>query len=715
MSKEVTKVDQETGSDPSRSSGFFNGFRRKVKRRGNMSKKSGWLLGLLILTLAVGGLFSPANAMLEDIESVDFEGDGTNNDFGIPLVEVLIEGDTGENDRDWLGTLQIMKLLNVGVEDNEAFANEAAIITSLNGSALHQDLKDYLKSQFGYNDEEVDNRASVEPLVPDEQWLITVVDESYTAPDGSTTFLVKVGASLDFYIPEWLSIYEGSVADGDHELDGLNSATVDDNSGFDDPNDPGTDTDRVRTNWDGEYMFSCLVPPNVLPVGSTTGFVSAFRFYGTEIGALEGAIAFKVLLPVYDDVDIDPEDVVRNGDEIELRIDLEDADSDEMENCTLLPDFSNLDSAFHDPIETANDGAAYTNDWPDSDADPDTYGLDELVADVQRAILEGRMSIEDKGNGSYTVTYTISEGNVTSSGPKSVNVRAVAYPGTLAMNQMATIYDAFGFDSSAGEIFMTLWTTGDNLDADPDPDTADIELDNLPPNFDFAMIDPFATPKAMPIDEPEGEFAYIYKGGNKIRVMVQIDPHDLNIDEMSEVDPPDPGDDYDDGVIDLTVDDITVWGDFSALFPEAYLLAHPADANNNGIPDVAEVTADYAGDNSDDDDWDGTEANVEDEEDSTENGFNERFLYIFEFVVNENCLGVSGIPATTGPLPIRFAIEDSIGNMRHYSAWRETYNEETNDWEEVTVAGWTSALGRSEFFFDAGADGIIDQQNPIHY
>ena len=56
----------------------------------------------------------------------------------------------------------------------------------------------------------------------------------------------------------------------------------------------------------------------------------------------------------------------------------------------------------------------------------------------------------------------------------------------------------------------------------------------MAPNFDFAVIDPFVnTPLRKWVDfngdglQGADEWAYAYKEGDTIRLMVQIDPHDL--------------------------------------------------------------------------------------------------------------------------------------------------------------------------------------------
>ena len=74
-----------------------------------MNSKKVWLLSFLVLAIAFSGLFNVANAEIKRIQGTDYEGDGSRNEFAIPGVEVLMEGDTDEGTRVNLGTFQVMK------------------------------------------------------------------------------------------------------------------------------------------------------------------------------------------------------------------------------------------------------------------------------------------------------------------------------------------------------------------------------------------------------------------------------------------------------------------------------------------------------------------------------------------------------------------------------------------------------------------------------
>jgi hypothetical protein len=217
------------------------------------------------------------------------------------------------------------------------------------------------------------------------RWLVL-------SDDGEAFLLIEDGANLDVYIPDWIDILPGELLDGEHVLDGLEGTTV-------------TTAEEVRTNADGEYNVSFHIPFDVFADSSTScaSFISALRFNGETVGQAEGGIAFTIQQLAFDDVDIDPEDVVRNGDTLDFNIDLKDGNGD-VENVTLLPDFSELDSAAAVPDLT------------------DEQGLLDFIADIQDAINAGRLEIRDDGGGGYEISYTISDTNDKPSGLKCKSI-----------------------------------------------------------------------------------------------------------------------------------------------------------------------------------------------------------------------------------------------------------------------------------------------------
>lgn len=75
-----------------------------------MSMKSVWLLALMALALAFAGFASPAGA-LSRIDDIKIEAHDADNDpdnqYGIRLVRVTVEGDLDDNTRESLGTVQL--------------------------------------------------------------------------------------------------------------------------------------------------------------------------------------------------------------------------------------------------------------------------------------------------------------------------------------------------------------------------------------------------------------------------------------------------------------------------------------------------------------------------------------------------------------------------------------------------------------------------------
>lgn len=658
-----------------------------------MSKKSIWLLGFLMLALVFGGL-SSARAQLDDIEAFGIDGDGNGDAYGPITTGVIVNGEAG--DRETLGNAYLMVLNLVNPADAETSVASGGEEDDLdNLDILDPGVVRTALMGLDYTADDVDD-AKVTLLVEGELWLIT------TADDDKERYLVHLnGGNLNFFIPDWIELTSEALAAGGHDLDGLEGTTIDGD-------------DELRSNHSGDVDFSFKIPPDIFGDEAPIPFVTALIFMGDNDGADMGALAFSVQVPsaaMFKEIDLDPNDPMSNGDTFELDVDLEDFSDNGLENFLILLDPSNIDSTFHlegnDPDEP-DDDMAYSNAWDDGS----TFDLEQLVKDTQAAIASGKLEIVDRGNGRYTLTYTISEDNKTEAGVKVLSIRVVAFAGTLEWETVGDIYAAFSLDPDTdvaiGE-WMTGWATGDD-----DLDVDSPELDNTPPNFDMAFLGPYGTPNSMPHPGGgAGEFAYVYNEGATVQVMVQIDPDDLNKDEIREVD----ADDIDPfGTEGLYINDIEVIGDISALLDPNYLAANSSDSNNNGIIDVAEVRADYAGRGGGDEDYDGEEDNREDDEDSTQNGINERFLFVFQFVVGPDFKGVSTRPATTDPMPIRFAIIDGLGNIKHFSAWREVFDADTGDWMETTVAGWEGPDGRSPSYVDGNGDGIIDGDdgtNPV--
>ena len=185
--------------------------RKFFGRRRKMSMKSVLLMSFLALALAFGGLVDKADATIDGIETIAFDGDDTNDDFGMPGIEVILNGDTDENSRDDLGTLQIMKQetaaeidgvitdLTVGVFVPGDDVGD--VIADLDAEVVH----DALTGAFGLTAD-----ATVVRMTSGERWL--VLDPGDTGDPGSETgdayLLVESGGSLTVYIPLWINIYE---------------------------------------------------------------------------------------------------------------------------------------------------------------------------------------------------------------------------------------------------------------------------------------------------------------------------------------------------------------------------------------------------------------------------------------------------------------------------------------------------------------------------
>ncbi len=487
-------------------------------------------------------------------------------------------------------------------------------------------------------------------------------------------------------------VKQGSLTTGGHELVGREGTTIRKVGG----------TDHVFTDSDGRYNLTFLLPFETIPNATTL-------LPGTEVPVTVGftlypgeSATYNIQIPNFKRVDPRhrSDDIFKNGDTLELDFRLEPpANTHEIECVTLLPDLSDLDSAFN-----------YTGGKPDNVTE-----LEALVLEVRKAIKENRLSITDDRAGRYNIKYKISDTNLRSPGWKVVKVYAIDYPSVLDPTKIIDIDNLKNILLSTGLTYNTLgiveWSTQPFQDPPPvgdDTYVAHINLDNRAPNFDFAILNPFVnTPKAIwrdrnhngIIDGDEwgiednrlavnkgdaGETVnYVFKPGDTVSVMVQINAWDLSLEEFRSVSAADAPTGR-----RVIIDDVNVIGDISALLdPKKVDLV--TDANNNGIPDAAEamVTTVYSGRGGGDDDYDRHDARGgDDDEDFVENGINERFLFVLTFTINENFKGASGNgPATVAGLPIRFAIKDRAGNISRYSTWKEVYNTATKKWDRANV------------------------------
>jgi len=492
-------------------------------------------------------------------------------------------------------------------------------------------------------------------------------------------------------------VRRGSLTSGGHELTGREGTTI-------------KTGDEVWTDSDGRYSLTFL-----LPFETITDFAADFgggdvvnvtaQFTG-QPGENE---TFDIQAPVFKEVDPRhrSDDVFKNGDTLEFDIRLENATNDEIEVVTLLPDFSALDSAF-----------GYAGGAP-----ADFNDLEDLVAAVKQAIKDGRLVITDDGAGRYSLTYKISDTNTKSPGNKRLYIYSIDYPSVLDPGKVidvAKLEDIFdehslGFEALGVVPWQTNPYTDDPEGAGYDPDlyVADIILDNRAPNFDFAMINPFVNPpKAIwkdsnyngivdgaewgiednKISVNRGDYGnvinYVYKPGDTVSVMVQINSWDLALEEFRSVDAADAPSGR-----RVTIEDINLIGDLSGMLdPKKVDLV--TDVNGNGIPDAAEslVSVVYSGRGGGDDDYDRHDASGgDDDEDFVDNGFNERFIFTLSFTINENFKAASGNGASTiGGLPFRFAIADRAGNIARYSTNKEVYNPTTKKWVTANVI-WDEA------------------------
>jgi hypothetical protein len=527
-----------------------------------------------------------------------------------------------------------------------------------------------------------------------------------------------------------IKITQGFLINGDHELAVAAGTHI-------------VSNDMIETNGDGEFTFTFYLPADAVADADRTIALT----FGNEEGDLDAQIYdpilfivpvgersfnFAVQVPQLTRGRVDDR-LYRNGDQVTVRLEYETPAGgpplsrfEEIELLTILPDFSNVDSRFAlgnseeagvpltvlPPVGNDPAGRYDLTSWDPSNTDPNALDLYDLALDVDRAVRYGRLIIDANG-GDYDVTYTISSDNRNNPERKRLFIHAIDYPSTLDISYASDIFTEAGLNFPT-DLNIETWATC-ATEACYDDEMGDILLDNLPPNFDFVVLDPFINTPLRKWDdfnlngvmEPD-EWAYIYKEGDIIRLMVQIDPHDLTEEELDEVDPDDLSDT---GNEDGTVSNIKIVGDISALLdPTKVNLVN--DYNGNGIPDNAEVyTVEYAGSNGKDDDFDGGAGSYaeDDDEDSTLNGFNERYTYILKIEVTDIFLGISGYgPHTTPGLPIRFMIEDDTGNRSYFSTWREElYDFDNWIWQEIPTNELDQRWGR-----DTGlVDGV---RNPMY-
>ena len=491
-----------------------------------------------------------------------------------------------------------------------------------------------------------------------------------------------------------------SFASGGNELDGLEGTTI-------------RNSDKhIIANIDGKYAVTFVIPLNILTAAKPTTNGSG-EFFSTSIsftgGAVvgQGSLPYKIQTPRFNEVklNVDLEDVVKPGDMIEFSIEMQTDTATlgkEIRLLTMLPDLSELDSEF-----------VYTDGIPNS-----FTKLKNLANAVKIAVNKGRLIISQDDE-DYTIRYFISQTNTKSPGFKNINIYAIDFPAILNISNIDAVFTAFGLSFSGlhiaswhtairGEaINQTVFSIND-ADKDGDLDSDLINYDGTPPNFDFVMVNPFNTPKAVwndvngngQIDASEWDHvSYVYKEGDTISIWIQLDPHDFSIDELRNV-----GDVVGwvlpgDSLEDMRVDNLTIIGDLSGLMDPAKISA--TDSNLNGIPDEAEVpgvalgTLTNLGTNGTDDDLDG-DGEFEDDQDSTANGFYEPISFEFKFPVTAKFLGAKDRGLTIRPF--RFYVRDSVGNVKHYSAWRETYDTVDKKWNEVGINQWIGPNGRSDDF-----------------
>jgi len=501
--------------------------------------------------------------------------------------------------------------------------------------------------------------------------------------------------NLEINPPGGLVVKRGNIEDGGNQLTGRSGTKI-------------NASDEVTTGNQGEYSLTFILPFDA-PLGLITfGFTNTVDEPDTE--------TFTVQLPTFDKIRASyrDDDVFKNGETLSFDITLE-LSNDEVEAVTMLGDFRSIDDTFG-----TTDGKPYNHDPLNSNMIQDMPGVNvatgvsipnvppanwaqllALETAVKNAIASGKLILEEQGRGDYNVTYTIPLNSTADPGAKQITLYGINVPSRFTITQIKNIFD--NVDAWTGEtdaqLFAHLnivpWMNGVDYNADGDlndDNEADfINLDNIAPRYNFAMINPFTNtttlytpPKVMWTDKNnngvvnDGELNYAFKPGDKVSIMVQVNPWDLLKAEFDRIDS---GDITPDMVDNMSIRNVKVTGDLSALLdPTKVNLT--SDMNLNGIPDAAEVIAAYAGGTGGDDDFDKDDTNDGvDEEDYTTNGFYEPFMFVFTFTIDDRFKAASGTnPVTVLDLPVRFMIEDSAGNQGHYSSGLEAYDVITKKW-----------------------------------
>jgi hypothetical protein len=491
-----------------------------------------------------------------------------------------------------------------------------------------------------------------------------------------------------------LDIKRGSLETGGNLLVGTSGTSV------------NATTSEVTTNNQGEYVLTFVLPFDAALGTVTFGFTNNAANPAGEDDTYTDFVVQNPQAPAQDTWDInanyDDEDVFKNGGFISYEITLEE-NNDEIEAVTILVDPRAIDNTF----------GVGVSGLPAANVAPATWEeLAALELAVKNAIAAGKLVVTEDGGGDYTVSYTISATSTASPGSKSISIYAYDFPSRFTSAQIKAFYKKVGAwtGQTDAQLFAHLdkahWMNGVDYDGDTefkeDFEAYPIILDNIAPNFDFAMISPFSNstniytpPKVVWVDKNsngivnDDEVNYAFKPGDKVSIMIQVDPDDLNLAEFDKVDLADISSDM---VENMGIRNIKVIGDISALLdPTKVNLT--TDTNKNGIPDVAEITAAYAGNSGGDDDLDKADTkDGVDEEDFTTNGFYEPFMFVVTFTIDDKFRAASGTnPATVPDLPFRFMIEDAAGNQGHYSSWKETYNITTKKW--VSSGNWERDLG----------------------
>jgi len=490
-----------------------------------------------------------------------------------------------------------------------------------------------------------------------------------------------------------ISIKPGAIDTGGHALIGASGTKI-------------SGTGEVSTNNQGDYSVTFILPFDLLP-GAYTG-ANGFRFVNNA--AEPNTQDFSVQVPVFNDIRANyrDDDVFKNGDTISYDVRLQDS-SNEQEAVTLLVDFRGIDDSF---------GAGVPN-MPAMNVPPVNWNqLTAIETATKAAITANKLIVEDRGRGDYTVSYTIPLNSTANPGAKRITIYGVDYPSRFTVAQIKNIFQHVKDNVNDwtaqtdpllfAHLNIVPWMNGveypfpatNTINDFRDRNEAPfIELDNTPPGFNFAMIDPFTNsstlytpPKTIWIDKnnnnvvDKGEVNYAFKPGDKVSIMVQVNPFNgsLNQAEFERIDSADITDDM---VSRNGIRGIQFVGDISALLdPTKVNLT--TDLNNNGIPDAAEVVASYAGSSNGDDDLDKDDTrDGVDDADFTTNGFYEPYMFVVTFTIDEKFRGASGTnPVTVTDLPFRFMIQDSAGNQGHFSSGYEVYDPVSNNW--VPSANW---------------------------